>query len=268
MPMTIVWLNGALCDSAEARIDPSDRGFTLGDGLFETMAVRGGVISRLESHLRRLRRGCEVLGLPPAPDTLSDVISAVLAANELQDAAIRITYTRGLGARGLAAPHPCLPTLLVTASPLPAPRPPARCIVATVTRRNEHSPLSRIKSTNYLDAILAREEARRRNADEALLLNTAGKLAEATAANLFIVKGGQVMTPPPGDGALEGIMRSEIIAQTGAAECSLAAGDLLNADEAFLSNSLGLQPVVSVDETPIGEGGGGPVYRALMPLLS
>ena len=140
--------------------------------------------------------------------------------------------------------------------------------MATVTRRNEHSPLSRIKSTNYLDAILAREEARRRNADEALLLNTAGKLAEATAANLFIVRGGQVMTPPLGDGALEGTMRSEIIAQTGAAECSLPVADLLSADEAFLSNSLGLQAVASVDGTPIGEEGGGPVYRALLPLLS
>ncbi len=265
--MTIVWLNGALCDSAEARIDPSDRGFTLGDGLFETTAVRGGKISRLESHLRRLLRGCEVLGLPSAPDTLSDVIGAVLAANELRDAAVRITYTRGPGARGLAAPHRCLPTLLVTAGPLPAPRPPARCIVATVTRRNEHSPLSRIKSTNYLDAILAREEARRRNADEALLLNTAGKLAEATAANLFIVRGGQVMTPPFSDGALEGIMRSEIFAQTGAAECSLSVADLLSADEVFLSNSLGLQAVVSVDEILIGDGAG-PVCWALMPLLS
>jgi len=262
-----IWLNGALCASTEARIDPADRGFTLGDGLFETVAVRGGKILRLEKHLRRLNRGCALLRLPPPPGSLPGAIGTVLSANGLQDAAIRITYTRGVGARGLPVPDACSPTLLVTAAPLPSPRPPARCIVATVTRRNEHSPLSRIKSTNYLDAILAREEALSRGASDALLLNCAGRVAEATAANLFIVKDGQVLTPPLEDGALEGIVREEIMARCGAIERSLRVADLMLAEEIFLSNSLGLQAVATIDGAPVGTGTPGPIYRALTPLL-
>ncbi len=262
----IIWLNGALCDSSEARIAPADRGFTLGDGLFETVAVRGGSIPRLEKHLRRLRGGCAVLRLPPPPGTLPDAIGAVLSANGLRDAAIRITYTRGVGARGLPIPETCVPTLLVTANPPPPARGPAHCIVSTLTRRNEHSPLSRIKSTNYLDSILAREEAKERNATDALLLNTAGYVAEATAANLFIVKQGQVLTPPLEDGALEGIVRAEIIAETEAVERSLRVSDLMGADEVFLSNSLGLQAVAAIDGVPIGAGGAGPKFHTLLPL--
>ncbi|MGO9986722.1 MAG: aminotransferase class IV [Rhodomicrobium sp.] len=261
-----VWLNGTLCESAEARIDPSDRGFTLGDGLFETIAVKGGKVRRLEKHLQRLARGCEVLRLPPAPGSLADAIAAVLNACGLQDAAIRITYTRGSGVRGLPIPETCTPTLLVTAGPMPPPRPPVHCIVATVTRRNEHSPLSRIKSTCYLDNILAREEARQRNAGDALLLNSAGNLAEATAANLFIVKDGEVLTPPLEDGALEGIMRAQIVAQTSASERTLCVRDMMEADEVFLSNSLGLQAVAALDGTEIGTGSPGPKCLALLPL--
>ena len=251
--MTIVWLNGALCDSAEARIDPSDRGFTLGDGLFETMAVRGGKIPRLESHLRRLSRGCEVLGLPPAPDTLSDVIGAVLAANELQDAAVRITYTRGLGARGLAAPVPCRRMLLSRRALC---RRPAAC---EMHRGNGHAAQRILAALAHQIHELSRRHSRAGRSPPPQCGRGAPaeyrrEPAEATAANLFIVRGGQVMTPPLGDGALEGTMRSEIIAQTGAAECSLPVADLLSADEAFLSNSLGLQAVASVDGTPIGEG--------------
>jgi branched-chain amino acid aminotransferase len=263
----MLWLNGTLLPDGEARIDPADRGFTLGDGLFETLAVRDGKILRLEKHLRRLGHGCEVLRLPPPPDGLTEAIAAVLQANALKDAAVRVTYTRGPGARGLPLPATCEPTLLVTAAPLPPPRPPASCIVATVTRRNEHSPLSRIKSTNYLDNILAREEARQRNAADALLLNGAGNLAEAAAANVFIVKDGQVMTPPLEDGALEGIMRAEIIARTGAAERSLSLADAAGADEVFLSNSLGLQAAVQLDGAPIGNGMPGPQYLALASCL-
>ncbi len=261
--MTQVWLNGALYDSVRARIDPADRGFTLGDGLFETFAVRDGRIRRLEQHLKRLHRGCEVLRLPPPQDALPGAIHAVLAANGLRDAAVRVTYTRGAGARGLPPPKPCNPTLFVSAAPLPPPRAPASCIIASVTRRNEYSPLSRIKSTNYLDAILAREEAERRGAGDAILLNTAGNVAEATASNLFIVKNERVMTPCLEDGALEGIMREEVIVKTGAIQCRLPVQDLISADEVFLSNSLGLQAVTAIDGKKIADGSPGSIFRWL-----
>jgi branched-chain amino acid aminotransferase len=136
-----------------------------------------------------------------------------------------------------------------------------------VTRRNEYSPLSRIKSTNYLDSILARDEAQRHGADDALLLNTAGHIAEATAANLFIVTQGQMLTPPLSDGPLEGTMREEVISAAAVRERSLSVADVTGADEVFLSNSLGLQPVIEIAGIPIGSGTPGPAYRALMPLL-
>ncbi len=262
-----VWLNGGLCDSGDARIGVGDRGFTLGDGLFETLAARAGVAQHLDRHLQRLGRGCAVLRLPPPPEALPCAVAAVLAANALQEAAIRITYTRGAGARGLPIPESCTPTLLVTAHPLPPAGEPAHCIVASVTRRNEYSPLSRIKSTNYLDNILAREEARQRGAGEALLLNTAGKVAEASAANIFIVKDGEVVTPPASDGALEGIMREEVIARTDAIERGIGVADVLAADEVFLSNSLGLRPVVAINGSPVGAGGQCAVFRELSAWL-
>ncbi len=242
----IVWLDGRLIDGAEARIDPADRGFTLGDGLFETVLVRHGSVRRLDAHLERLRRGCDVLQLPCPSLDLGEAMAATLAANRLADGVVRLTLTRGAGPRGIMPPVPSHPTLLITAGPLPPPRPPLACILAETTRRNQHSPLSRIKSLNYLDNILARQEAVRRGADEALLLNTAGLLAESTIANLFVVKRGAVLTPPVADGALPGVMRAAVLAAARGRDRSLTPDDLDGADEIFLSSSLGLQAVRAV----------------------
>ena len=235
-----LWINDGVRDAAIARIDPSDRGFLLGDGLFETLVVRGGVPEYMAEHLARLRRGCEVLRMPYPSVDLERALAETLAANAMTEAVARITWSRGAGgARGVVPPENPAPTLLITVAALPEPLPPARCIIATVTRRNEHSPLSRIKSLNYLDSILARQEACERDADDALLLNGAGHVAEATAANLFIVREGKILTPPVADGALAGVMRDIVMAATGAVEQSLTVQDVQKADEVFLTNSLG-----------------------------
>lgn len=241
----IVWLNGALVAADDARIAPGDRGFTLGDGLFETLAVRAGTISRLPAHLARLTAGAQVLGLPLPAFDLPRIAAALLPANGLSDAVLRLTITRGIGPRGVLPPAEPAPTLLVTAAPLAAPADPAQVVVATVTRRNEHSPLSRIKSLNYLDNILARQEAHGHGADDALLLNTQGRVAESTVANVFLVLDGTLVTPPLGEGALPGVMRAEVLAH-GAAERPVSVADLRAASEIFLSSSLGLRSVAGL----------------------
>jgi branched-chain amino acid aminotransferase len=249
-----VWLNGELVAADAARIDPTDRGFTLGDGLFETIRAHAGRAVALDRHLLRLRDGARLLGIPVAWDDLAiaGAIEQLLRALGLADAAIRLTLTRGPAPRGVLPPEHPRPTRLITAGALPPPAPPARAILATETCRNEMSPLARVKSLNFLDNVLARREASARGADEALLLNTRGRLAEATIGNLFLWADGRLMTPPVADGALPGIMRARLIERSGAVERALEPADLFGADAAFISNALGLRPIASVDGRTIG----------------
>lgn len=258
----MVHLNGRLMAATAARIDPADRGLTLGDGIFETIAVRGGKARRLPAHLARLRMGARLLGIPvPAADgALEQALIEVAAANDVNEGVLRLTLTRGPQARGLAPTDPGAPTLLITgAAGALAPAKPATAVIAAETRRNERSPLARIKSTSYLDGVIAAREAAASGADEALLLNGAGNLAEAAAANLFVVLDGRAETPPISDGALPGVMRADVIRALGAKERTLAPADLARASEAFLTNSLGIRALVTVDGQAIGDGRPGPV---------
>lgn len=244
----ILWLDGCLLPAGEARVDPGDRGLLLGDGLFETICVRGGRALRLEAHFARLRTGAGLLGLPvPAgDDALADALEQVVRANGLADAAVRLTLTAGPGPRGLPRPVPPRPTLLLTAGPLPPPPPPARLLVARSTRRNEHSPLSRVKSLNYLDSILARREAAAAGADDAVLLNTAGRVAEASAANLFLRLDCGWVTPPVSEGALPGTMRAVLAEAWDAAERPVTVADLHRADAIVLTTALGVREVAGL----------------------
>ena len=269
----LIHLNGALVSAADARVDPADRGLVLGDGLFETIRARGGRPLRLAAHCARLRAGADVLGLPvPVSDeALGDALEETLKANAVTDGVLRLTLTRGPGPRGLLPPPQPRPTLLITAAAAEAEASslsPIRAVIAATTRRNEHSPLSRCKCINYLDNILARLEAAKRDAADALMLNTAGRLTGTTIANLFLVIDGVVVTPPVADGALPGVMRGEVVTAAGAEERSLKPEDLAGASEAFVTNCLGIRPLVSVDGAPIGDGRPGAVaerLRALTP---
>ena len=141
-----VYLNGDLMAASDARIDPADRGLTLGDGLFETIAVRGGKPARLEAHLARLRDGARVIGLdvPVSDQALADALSEVAEANDIAEGSLRLTLTRGPGPRGISPPDPARPTLLITgASQALDPAPPATAVIAAATRRTAHSALSR-----------------------------------------------------------------------------------------------------------------------------
>ncbi|WP_119678944.1 aminotransferase class IV [Indioceanicola profundi] len=243
--MSVLWLGQGLVDSAEARIDPADRGLLLGDGLFETMRMDGGTVQRLEAHLARLRQGADIIGLPVplTDDALVDALGEVAKANGLTDCALRLTLTAGTGPRGLLRAEPPRPTLMIAAAPLPPPPGPAVLAVATCTRRNEHSPVSRIKSINYLDGIMARREAQALGADDAVLMNTAGRVAEASAANIFLLLDCGWVTPRVEEGALPGTMRAAMIGAWNAEERAVSVQDLRRADAIVLTSALGVREV-------------------------
>jgi len=267
--VSVIFLNGAFVRAEDARIDPFDRGLTLGDGLFETLRAERGRPVWLEAHLARLRSGAETLAIPVpfSAQEIAAVLARLLEANGLdqESAALRLTLTRGPGPRGLLAPEAPRPTVIATAAPLGrTPLGPARACVAE-TRRNERSPLAAVKSLNMLDSVLARAEAARRGFDEALMRNTAGRLAEASSANVFAVIDGQVTTPPVSEGALPGIARARVLRLLAAAgepvaEAPIALSALARAREAFLTNSLiGVRPLVAIDGRAVGDGAPGPL---------
>lgn len=239
-----LWLNGRLEAATQARIDPADRGFLLGDGVFETMAAKAGSVPELALHYARLQTGAALLRLPVpiSQSALAAAIQDLTAANGLADAALRLTLTRGAGPRGVLPAANATPTLLLTTSPLPEPAPPARLVVSSL-RRDETSPLSRIKSLNYLPSLLARLEAAEQGADEALLLNHAGRVAEASAASLFVCQQGQWMTPPVSEGALPGIRRAVLLAAGRIQEAPVNLADLYTAQALCLGNALTLRQV-------------------------
>jgi branched-chain amino acid aminotransferase len=273
--MTLVWLNGRIIDLTEAHISAKDRGFLLGDGVFETMPVYSGLVFDLDAHLARLSAGLDLLNFAGAVDLfkLRGGIADYLAAEEMARAVLRLTVTRGAGPRGLLPPEAPSPVLLMTLSPMPPlAAEPLSLQVAAVTRRNEFSPLSRIKALPYLDNVLALQEARDHGADEALLLNTQGRIACAAAANIFALRGSRLETPPVSDGALPGTMRALVLAlapKLGLApvEAPLGIADLAGADEVFLTNCIRrITPVKNCDGKPIG-GRGGRALDALQALI-
>ncbi len=235
--MKQAWLNGVMMAEEAARIHPRDRGFALGDGVFETIRAEGGQPAHLPRHFKRLKNGAAVLNieLPFSERILASALREVAAG---ADCALRLTLTRGPMARGVLPEPRALPTMLITATALPKPAAPARVIISARTRRNEFSPLSGIKSLNYGDSLLARLEAAELGADDALLLNTRGFLAEASAACVFLVIDGCLVTPPLADGALPGIGRALMLRGTKAVERQVSQTELGRATAGVLVNAL------------------------------
>ena len=250
----MILLNGQFHASSEAPFDLSDRGLTLADGLFETMLAKNGRIYAGVDHLDRLMAGLSLIGLPMPRSRLEADLAAMLEHVGPAAAVLRLTVTRGGGARGLAIPADPKPTVLVSASPHnPAlVFEPAKLCLSTI-RRNPHSPLSQLKSLSYLDNILALREAQAKGASDALMLNTDGKVACTTVANIFCVSAGAIYTPPVADGVLPGIMRGRV---PGVIEKSLEVQDLISADAVFLTNSVRLvQPVTEIDGERLADDG-------------
>ena len=245
-----------------------------GYGLFETMRSYGGRVFRLEAHYRRLIESAATLDIPShlTFDGLRTAIDILLEKNGLLDARIRLTLTAGtMSELGKANP-----SLLITVAPLTE-YPTSlyergMSAITSAVRRNETSSLSRVKSLNYLDNLLTREEARRKGADEAILLNTRGMVAEGSMSNVFLVSDGRLFTPDLDSGVLPGITRAAVIELAAGADITCAEGEvepaaLSKAEEAFLTNSImGIMPLTRIDGKPIGSGQPGPTTEAISRL--
>ena len=213
------WLNGEWREEKAAiRID--DRGFLLGDGVFETILARNGAPAFLSAHWARLQRSLAALGiaaeaaLPADPAVLIRDLCA-RAGLDHREAAVRVTVTRGAGPRGLAPAEgdPVSPTVLFTAAPMPTSFHGVRKLILSKRVRCAGALASRHKTLNYLEPVLARQDAARAGADDALLMNERGAVVCASAANLFVIEAdGAIATPPLTDGALPGIVRGALIA--------------------------------------------------------
>ena len=273
----LLWVDGRPADAARPAVSALDRGFTLADGLFETMRAYDGTVFRLERHLERLAAGAAVLGIA-VPDHVADTIAAAAKALRRRgwsDAALRLTLSRGVGQRGLA-PAAADPVTVLTVHALPPGESLAARAVRVRTaagRRNEFAPTAGVKTLAYTDAVVALAQARAAGADDALFLDTAGHLSEATASNLFLVNGSTLRTPALACGVLPGITRGVVLelAQSiglDTHEEILLPRDLAAADEAFLTSSIReIAPIARADGRAMPNGAPGPVTARVADAL-
>jgi branched-chain amino acid aminotransferase len=246
----LVHVNGNLVPEETAAVAVFDHGLTVGDGVFETIAVREGVVLAPTRHLARLARSAAGLGLP-APDLAAiraAVFETVAANPPMRLAAIRVTYTSGLGTVGSArGAHGA--TVVVAIRELDA-HPEAVPVVTVPWPRNERGALAGLKTTSYAENAKALAEAHRQGADEALFANTAGNLCEGSGTNVFVAIGGQLLTPPLTAGCLAGITRGLLIERCDLdiEERDIPMSALDEADEAFLTSATrDVQAIEAVD---------------------
>lgn len=260
----IVWMNGEIGPAAAARIPILDHGFLFGDGVFEGIRVTPQGIFRLDDHLKRLETAARAVGIAPEGgfDAVREVACETTRAWGRRDGYLRLILTRGVGALGIDPTTCAAPAILCIAA---GPIPPAvdgsahgvRLVTSSLRRPAADTLDPRVKSLNYLNNVLAKREAVLRGADDALVLNAAGLVAEASATNVFLLQGDALDTPPVTDGALEGITRRtvlEIGREMGldVRERSLGRFDLFAADGVFLTGSrAGLVEAVELDGSPL-----------------
>ena len=271
-----VWIEGEIVDGANARIPVTDHGLLYGDGVFEGIRLYSGRVFRLDSHLERLRHSARAIGLdlPGGVAKVREIVLATARAYGQPDGYVRLLVTRGDGAMGVDPTTCANPRIVCIACEIGLyPEAKLRSGIDMVTaslRRPSPDVLDpRVKSLNYLNNVLTKREARLRGADEALVLNAAGMVAEAAVANVFVFRKGTLSTPPATDGALEGITRGcvlEIAAGLAipAREQSLTRMDLISADEVFLTGAgARVVGVRSLDGMAIGVRAPGPITEKL-----
>jgi len=276
MPLK-VWIDGKLLDKDDAKISVYDHGLLYGDGVFEGIRVYAGKIFRAEAHLNRLYDSAKAIRLQiplPKKDFLA-AIEQTVKVNNFVDCYIRAVVTRGVGFLGID-PNRCKsPSVFIIADSIQLfPKELYEKGMAVITSsiiRNHPAALSpRIKSLNYLNNILARIEANDAGVGEAIMLNHLGNVAECTADNVFIVRGGRVITPTIVDGILEGVTRQTILdlckrMDIPYAEQSFQKHDLFVADECFVTGTgAEVAPVTKIDGRVIGDGTPGPITKRLI----
>ena len=274
---TQIYIDGEFYSEADAKISVFDHGLLYGDGIFEGIRFYNGRVFRLEEHLERLwdsaRSIC--LEIPMTLREMSEALLATIRQNDLRDGYVRLIVTRGIGNLGLNPVQCKRPSVIIIATTIALYPDSAYknglTVVTCATRRTGPAALNpAVKSLNYLNNVLARIEANLAGADEALMLNDAGNVAECTADNIFIIKRGQIFTPPISAGALRGITRSvvfDIAAELGIkiSESEITRHDVFIADECFLTGTAAeIIPVIKADGRTIGTGKPGAMSARMM----
>ncbi len=254
--MSVLWFNGAFVEGA-LPIDAYDRGFLLGDGIFETVSVINHKPLWLDDHVQRMARAATELGLPFNAEGLFAGLTEVLKKSAAQSEVLRITLSRGKAARGLAGDG-ASPSLLITLDEFAAKNLFRPCsLKVSQVRRNEFAPSSRLKTLSYIDGIMAAREVAA-DADDALMLNTSGHVASSTVANVFALHGDALITPSLDQGVLPGITRHILLDKKlgfKPVERAVPLEDLVRADAVFLCNSLRfIRPVTTLNDEPLGKG--------------
>jgi branched-chain amino acid aminotransferase len=270
----LIYVDGELRPREAATVSVFDHGLLYGDGVFEGIRVYNRRIFRLDAHLDRLYDSARAIALdvPLAKAEMAEAVRRTVRENRKEDGYIRLIVTRGVGDLGLD-PRKCeRPTVIIIVTDIqvyPQPLYAAGIrVVTSATRQVSHESFdARVKSLNYLKNVLAKIDAVRAGAEEAIMLNPDGFIAECSADNLFVVRGSALLTPSPQDGALEGITRGAILSLAAEAgvetrEARLTRFDVYTADECFLSGTgAEVMPVVEVDGRRIGDGTPGPLTR-------
>jgi branched-chain amino acid aminotransferase len=272
-----IYIDGKYHDSEDARISVFDHGLLYGDGVFEGIRVYHGNVFKLKDHIRRLYESASAIALeiPMKEREMEAAVLETVKINRKQNGYIRLVVTRGKGSLGLDPGSCKKPTVIIIVGdiqlyPEELYTQGVKIITASTRRIPPECLDPRIKSLNYLNNILAKIEARRLGAREALMLTIEGLVAECTADNIFIVKLGRLLTPHPCKGALDGITMRTVfeIAKARGIECAetdLSQYDLYTSDECFMTGTgAELVPVVDIDGRLIGSGRPGPLTLSLI----
>lgn len=272
-----IYVDGTLYGKDDAKVSVFDHGFLYGDGVFEGIRAYEGVVFRLKEHIDRLYRSAHTIALdiPLTPEQMTQAVLDTVAANEEKDAYIRLVVSRGPGDLGIDPANCGRPTVVIIVAEIKLyPKELYDTGAAIVTSSVRRIPIQcldpRIKSLNYLNNIMAKIDAKRAGALEAVMLNQQGRVAECTADNLFFVDNGALKTPGLMNGALPGITRATVL-EIGASlgmpteEGNYGLHDLYNADEVFLTGTgAEIMPVISVDGRKVGTGKPGATTKRLL----
>jgi len=272
-----VWIDGVLQPAQEARVSVFDRGFLYGDSAFEVMRTYDRRPFREAAHLARLRRSCErlLIALRQSDQQLSEIVASTITASGLPECYVRVMVTRGVGPMNIDLAQATTPSVLVFALPL---TPLAASVYANgiavglsrASRATDGTRAVGAKTSNYLGSVMALHEVKQRGAQEALILGPSGEVIEGATSNVFVVRAGELITPPIDAGILAGITRQTVLELAAeqalpVRETQLHPSDLYQADEVFITSTVReVVPVVRVDDKLIGDGKPGPISARVL----
>ena len=269
-----IYVNGQFISSDKACLSPLDRGFLYGDGIFETIRVYDRVPFRWNQHIERMTDSARALEINWKEETqkLKDIVSELLKRNNLKNAYLRISVSRGIHTGDLGFDSDHNPTTVIVTDKLKAPSYAEyeRGVPATVVQHPWASPMAAHKTLSYLPYLAARHKARKAGMSEALLCDPSGRLTEGTTSNIFLVLRNKVFTPPADGTILGGITRRVALESLKSLniECEenrVTVEDAARADEIFITNSIiEVLPVTALDKTPVGDGKVGPITKSAM----